>query len=233
MHNLKRWFMYYAIISDIVKSRDLDDRKSVQIALDKELKRINSRYESVIAAKFLITIGDEFQGLLTDGSRILDIMSEIQFELHPVKLRVGIGIGEISTGINPEMAIGADGPAYYKARESLMDIKHLSHSNKTAYSNIMIKIASHNRHIEILSNLLNSTLIAISSIESNWTEKQREAIRIMEHFAQNQNEAAETLKINQSSLQRRLSFSDYYKYKKHKEVFKETMFYLKECENEL
>ncbi len=225
--------MYYAIISDIVKSRNLDDRKAVQAALDKELKRINTKYESVIAAKFLITIGDEFQGLLRDGSRILDIMSEIQFALHPVKLRVGIGIGEISTGINPEMAIGADGPAYYMARESLMGIKQLSYSNKSAYSNIMIKVDSQRKDIEILNNLLNSILIAISSIESNWTEKQREAVKIMEFNARNQNEAAEMLKINQSSLQRRLSFSDYYKYKQHKEVFKETMIYLKGCENEL
>ena len=225
--------MYYAIISDIVKSRKLLDRDAVQDALRKELMRINRKYESVIASKFLITIGDEFQGLLTDGSRILDIMTEIQFALHPVKLRIGIGLGGISTRINPEMAIGADGPAYYKARESLLEIKKLSFSNKSAYRNIMIKVDTRNRYVDNLNNLLNSVLISLSSIEGKWTDKQREAVRTMEQDAISQTDAAEILHIDQSSLQRRLSFADYYIYKHHKESFKETMRFLKECENEI
>lgn len=32
-------------------------------------------------------------------------------------MRFGIGIGSISTKINSEISIGADGPGYYKARE--------------------------------------------------------------------------------------------------------------------
>lgn len=39
--------------------------------------------------------------------------------LYPVELRFGIGIGEITTEINTEMALGADGPGYYKAREAI------------------------------------------------------------------------------------------------------------------
>ena len=41
-----------------------------------------------------------------------------------MKLRFGIGVGEISTVINPEMALGADGPGYYNARKAIEDLKY-------------------------------------------------------------------------------------------------------------
>lgn len=39
--------------------------------------------------------------------------------MYPVRLRFGIGFGEISTNIFCEAAIGTDGPAYYEARKMI------------------------------------------------------------------------------------------------------------------
>ena len=60
----------------------------------------------------MITLGDEFQGLLEITVSILEIIKYIQREIYPIKLRFGVGIGNVSTLINHEAAIGADGPAF-------------------------------------------------------------------------------------------------------------------------
>lgn len=58
---------YIAIIGDIRNSRLLADRKEIQIKLGNVLDRINREHAPSISAKFMITLGDEFQGLLCMG----------------------------------------------------------------------------------------------------------------------------------------------------------------------
>ncbi len=52
-----------------------------------------------IASDFMITLGDEFQGLLTSGFHLVQIIDYIERSLFPIKLRFGVGIGEIHTEI--------------------------------------------------------------------------------------------------------------------------------------
>ena len=83
--------MYYAIIGDIKNSKEIDNRYEVQNKLKKILDDINLKYKADIKANFLITLGDEFQGLLNSPAFALEIVKYIQRELYPVKLRFGIG----------------------------------------------------------------------------------------------------------------------------------------------
>lgn len=39
--------------------------------------------------------------------------------MQPYQVRFGIGVGKILTDINPELSIGADGPAYWHARKAI------------------------------------------------------------------------------------------------------------------
>ena len=110
---------YYAIIGDIKRSKKIENRCEIQEKLKKILDNVNSIYNNDISAKFLITLGDEFQGLLEITAPILEIIKYIQREIYPIKLRFGVGIGNVSTLINHEAAIGADGPAFYAAREMI------------------------------------------------------------------------------------------------------------------
>lgn len=114
---------FIAIIGDIKKSRELEKRQEVQNKLKIVLEEINEKYLEDISAKFLITLGDEFQGLLFDGRNILKIIREIQMSLYPVELRFGIGIGKITTEIDTDRALGADGPGYYNARKAIEILK--------------------------------------------------------------------------------------------------------------
>lgn len=99
------------MIGDIIKSRKLVDRNDVQLSLQDLLDNINEEYNYAIASKFLITLGDEFQGLLKPDAPVYEIISYIVEGMHPVQLRFGLGFGTLSTPLK-ETAFGMDGPVF-------------------------------------------------------------------------------------------------------------------------
>lgn len=206
---------YIAIIGDIKNSKELENRRDTQIKLNSVLNNINAKYKSVISAKFMITLGDEFQGLLCRGDGALDIIEEIQRAMYPVRIRFGIGVGQITTEINAEMAIGADGPGYYKAREAIEMLKNSEYRNKTQAANIRIEVENDENSITIMLNTIFS-LMAV--IQNNWSKRQREIVWAYEQYGGSQLECAERLNISQSSVQRSLINSNYYAYKDAKET---------------
>lgn len=206
---------YIAIIGDIKNSKQLNKRKKVQDELNLVLNEINKQYESMISAKFMITLGDEFQGLLHEGAKVLDIIEEIQREMYPIQIRFGIGVGQITTEINAEMAIGADGPGYYKARKAIETLKSCEQKSKTQPSDIRIEIEDDEHSI---ADLVNTIFSLMAVIQSSWTERQREIIWKYEECGESQTECAVRLGVSQSTVQRSLMTSDYYAYKNAKET---------------
>ncbi len=109
-----------ALIGDLVASRRIPatERSGVQRDLQAVLERLNQRYRKAILAKFVITIGDEFQALLRDPAVIPDLVWDIETHLPGLPTRLGIGFGELHTALRPT-AIGMDGPAFHAAREAI------------------------------------------------------------------------------------------------------------------
>ena len=135
---------YYAIIGDIKRSKKIENRCEIQEKLKKILDNVNSIYNNDISAKSLITLGDEFQGLLEITAPILEIIKYIQREIYPIKLRFGVGIGNVSTLINHEAAIGADGPAFYAAREMIEFLREQEKKLKKQAADIQISVYEKN-----------------------------------------------------------------------------------------
>ncbi len=201
---------YIAIIGDIKKSKKITDRKSVQEKLRRVLEQVNKKYEKDISAKFMITLGDEFQGLLRGGENVLNIIQDIQMKMYPIIIRFGIGVGEITTNINAEMAIGADGPGYYMARSAIESLKQEELKNRKQSADIKIKIAEEKNKI---AEMLNTIFSLMTVIQSNWTDRQREIIMDYRKYKGSQSDCAKRLGITQSSVQRGLNNGNYYAYK--------------------
>ncbi|MDD2362816.1 MAG: SatD family protein [Oscillospiraceae bacterium] len=201
---------YIAVIGDIKKSRKLHERKEIQNKMQKVLNLINQKYHQDIGSDFMITLGDEFQGLLNNGENIINIILEIRQKMAPVNIRFGIGVGEITTGINRNMPLGADGPAYHNAREMIEYIKKLENKKETYETNIMISTQGDN---DYLDSLLNVIFSLCSTIEKSWTSRQREIIAAYMECDHNQYKTAEKLGIKQSGVSRSLLNADYYTYK--------------------
>lgn len=202
--------MYCAIIGDIIHSKDIVDRAEVQVILKELLDTVNRKYEDIIAADFIITLGDEFQGLLKTSKNLLDIVEYIKRGIYPIKLRFGIGVGDVNTLINREMAIGADGPAYYHAREAISEIKKMETQYEKPYQDIRYHLGD--AKLSKVNDLINATLSTIGYIENKWTYKQREVIALILNEALSQKDVATRLGLENSSVQRRLNFAGYYTY---------------------
>lgn len=200
---------FVAIIGDMKDSRHLENRKEVQTHLQKILNQVNKKYEKDIASRFLITLGDEFQGLLYTGKDVLRIISEIRIQLYPVCLRFGIGFGKITTDIHAEMALGADGPGYYRAREAVEQLKEREKRNRPVPSDICLKMDEKDRGTEVM---LNTIFNLIYVVEKGWTIRQREIIWDMFLYEDGQQNTARRLNISQPTVQKALAAGGYYTY---------------------
>lgn len=200
---------YIAIIADIKDSKKITNRNEVQKKLRKMLDEINEKYENDISSRFTITLGDEFQGLLCSGANTINIISEIERGMFPVRIRFGIGVGEISTKINKEISLGADGPAYYMARSAIDYLKADEKKKQTNTPDIRIDIDGN----EEMTLMLNAILSLMTAIKEGWSDRQREIIWDMLEHRDSQVNAAKRLNIKQPTVQKSLSKGKYYAFK--------------------
>ena len=201
---------YAVIIGDIVNSRAMDNRGEVQKRFRTVLSDINTKYKAYISAEFKITLGDEFQGLLSDRRNIFRIIMEIEDLMQPVRFRFGIGIGTIDTHINYGDSSEIDGPAYHRARSMIEQIEQKEMQYGESQSNIMICSDDERGEQDML---INSLLTAAFAIKSKWTDRQYEIIRAYEMSGENQYKTAGILGIAQSTVNRALQSARFYAYK--------------------
>lgn len=209
MNHMDTIHSFAAVIGDIKDSRLLENRKEVQVHLQEILDRLNEKYKDHIVSKFLITLGDEFQGLLCGGEHILDMVNEIRMEMYPVRLRFGIGFGQITTDIKSEMALGADGPGYYRAREAVELLKEREKKNRPVLAELCLRLDEKDQEKEVL---LNTVFDLMYVVESGWTERQRETIWDMLLYGDGQQNTARRLSISQPTVQKALAAGSYYTY---------------------
>lgn len=215
-----RFNPYVAIIGDIKGSRKIQNRAIVQEELKQALAGINEQYSNDIASKFTVTLGDEFQGLLYSGANTMSIVLDIERRMDPIRARFGIGVGEISTDIDRELAIGADGSAYYKAREAIEYLKRKEKRNKSGEADIRLEVDG-TEHMTV--ELINTILSLMTAIKTSWTDRQRQAIWDMLEHQDSQSDVAQRLGIAQSSVQKNLTKGSYYTYTEAVNTVKKVM----------
>ena len=109
-----------AVIGDVVRSRELPGRQrhQVQLGLEQLTATINQRYRRAIAARFLVTLGDEFQGVLKQADILPDLIWDVEATLANAEVRIGIGFGTLNPPFKP-VALGMDGLAFHAARQAI------------------------------------------------------------------------------------------------------------------
>ncbi|HBO33863.1 MAG TPA: DNA-binding protein [Anaerolineaceae bacterium] len=200
-----------AVIGDIIKSKSISDRQKTQQDLRAMLGLVNQRHEALLASRFTITLGDEFQGVFKESTELLHVLDEITFSLKPINFRFGIGIGRLTTELDPATSIGADGPAYWKAREA---IEFVHKNNDYGRANIHLCVQDADETVVLINEILKLTALQVSG----WRDSQIEVYKtIMEENILNPDEInhqqiAERLDILTSSLTRRLESSGIKRY---------------------
>jgi hypothetical protein len=112
------------IIGDVRGSRKMaqDVRYEGQLYLKSAIIQINEKKAEIIEAPFMITRGDEFQGVIRDLLSAFQIMLEFERLLFPLQVRYGIGRGSIQR-MGSKIPVEMDGPAFHRASEALNYLK--------------------------------------------------------------------------------------------------------------
>jgi len=90
---------YLALIGDAVASRALPPprRARLQRAFRGAIPEFNRRWRTALAARFAVTLGDEFQALLTTARPVWELLHEVHLRFPEVEWVVACGLGPIAT----------------------------------------------------------------------------------------------------------------------------------------
>lgn len=110
--------VFFALIGDIVGSREIDERAGVQNELRRILAELNETLTGSLAASLKLTAGDEVQGLLSAPEVAVEVIVRIADRFHPIAVIWGLGAGELTTDLADDVAT-LDGPCFHRAREAL------------------------------------------------------------------------------------------------------------------
>ncbi len=113
---------YVALIGDAIASRELPAprRARLQRALRAALPTFNRRWRTTLAARFALTLGDEFQCLLTGPAALWEIAHAVRSELADVDWAFACGRGPVTTPLTPGItAPEVDGPCFHAARAAM------------------------------------------------------------------------------------------------------------------
>lgn len=114
---------YAAIMFDVVESRKYYERYDVQNILMTCVDYLNDLFCYNIKKNVVSSAGDEFQGLFLDLQSAFLYIRKLQLLIYPIKIRCGIGYGEIKYDVEEWTSSAFDGEAYYLARDAIVSIK--------------------------------------------------------------------------------------------------------------
>jgi len=199
---------YLAVKVDVVDSRRASDRSALQRQLFAATDTCNSRLGEAVAARFVVTHGDEVQGMLhTPASEALVSCLEVWVDaLRPHQLRFGIGAGSLSTPLRQE-AIGMDGEAWYRAKEAV-DTAH----GRRKHLHISGLPGDGDRVIAAVANLL-------LTLRTDWTDKQLHAVGLVERY-DTQQEAAAAMGVTPTTFSRHLAAAHWHEYREGRTALK-------------
>ncbi|HEX9657639.1 MAG TPA: SatD family protein [Bacteroidota bacterium] len=181
---------YCAIIGDIRKSRSLPRRASVQRKFAAAIEKVNVEYRPEVASKFLLTLGDEFQGLLISPTESYRLVRRFQDLMEPISFSFGVGVGALSTPVKKD-ALGMDGEAFHRARAALNEAK--KSKREVLYS--------------FDSQTLDITNALVGLLEGEWhrlTARQKQIAQLLKEL-DGQEAVANRLRISQPAVSKVVS----------------------------
>ncbi|MFW6205726.1 MAG: SatD family protein [Gemmatimonadota bacterium] len=185
---------YFALIGDLVGSRELEDRAEVQVRFRAAIRGLNETWTSELAVPLKLTAGDEVQGLLTDPRAVLAIVLAVSDAVLPARICWGLGRGALSTDLVADVAL-LDGPCFHRAREAVESAKRSSRWLRAG------GVAEPDGRV--LAGLMN----LMGAIRSGWTARQAEVVR--EARGRKQVDVAEALGVHRSTISRTLASAHY------------------------
>ena len=181
---------YLAVIGVVRPSRAVKDRAQLQKRIEKGLAAANRESGSAVAAEFVVTLGDEFQGLLADPAAAMRTLVRLESAMPGIDIRYALGWGTLATPLK-DIALGMDGPCFHAAREALTRGKR------------------HDRWVTVAGwgperdEILNGIFALMGAVRAGWTPTQADTVALMRRSA-TQIEAAAARNVSTSTVNKAL-----------------------------
>ena len=184
----------------MVRSRDLprSRRRVLQKQFSTLIVNLNRNYRKTISSRFVITLGDEFQGRLNSAVMIPDLLWHLEQDFPGRELRVGIGFGTLDTPLQSD-AINIDGPVLHLARAAIDQAKK-SQSLGGVF-----------RGFGELDDILNAMARLLWFHRSRWTRSQRRIAGLIRQ-GMSQTQVAKKLRIRKQVVSRQVLASGCFQY---------------------
>ncbi len=118
--------LQWILMADVIDSAGFEEN-ILQQNLKKAVAFINKKFTKNILSPLSITLGDEFQGVIKNLSKGIEILFELEEYIITQKLGFSLRYvflyGKISTPLNPEIAYGMLGEGLSVARKTLENLK--------------------------------------------------------------------------------------------------------------
>lgn len=181
--------VYVAVIGDMVESRDLSDRASVQDRFLEAVAAFNQREGGLLSAPLRITGGDEMKTILEDPVVVVDLLTRVSEDLYPIPLAWGVGRGPLGTRWSDD--VGAmDGPCFHRARRA---VEEASANGVWARAHGFSPLDD---------DLMSGLLRLMGALRSSWTETQVGYIRSVRE--KSQRETARELGVTEGAVSQSL-----------------------------
>lgn len=148
------------ITADVINSR-----KNLGLInnLPSKLKQIS---EFPVICEFTMSRGDEIQGVVEGWLTAPQVIRNLRDICRPLKLKIGIGIGNVVESDIRNNPWDMSGRAFYLARTALERVE-----NNEGFITFL------NSGFFELDEFINSVLLLIDAIQHKWTDKQWEAVQ--------------------------------------------------------
>jgi len=156
---ISNFMKHFILMADIIDSGSKDSRKLMS-DFKSVVNSVNEKYCKYIESPITITLGDEFQGVISDLKTSIEIIIYIEEEFIRsnlnFKLRYVVYQGLIDTLINNKIAFEMLGPGLTESRERLS----------------RLKISKHRFYVSLddknISEILNNSFLLLEILISKW-----------------------------------------------------------------
>jgi len=158
---------YIALLGDAIGSRALPPRRRARLQRDLRaaLPVFNRRWRATLAARFGVTLGDEFQCLLTSAAPVWEIAHTVRAAWPDIEWAIACGRGAVTTLTPGITAPEADGPCFHAARAAMDDAKR---------RRLLFAFRGFGEDA-----ILNALASYYSALYWSWTPRQRHAAKLL------------------------------------------------------
>ena len=160
---------FAVLMSDLVRSERNPATEHLYTSFNAAIERQNRLCAEALSSPLTITLGDEFQGLVTSFAAAAYIAREIRFDLMDgaVDCRFALGLATLKTPLNTERAWNMMGPGLASTRARL--------NEKRGNNFYRFSIPDH----PVIETMLEASGASLTAIERSWTATQRADIRAL------------------------------------------------------